>query len=190
MVLEDRNGFFAFESALLVRPAGEPGVSVHDIQEWNRAELWKSSYAGTVDDVFFFAEDIFGCQFGLRGPHVVTFNPETAEVREFAQSIEQWAAQVIDDYKALTGYPLAHLWQRAYGPLPPGTRLVPLMPFVMGGDFIVENLRAAPEVRAMRFYGGLAQAVAHVPDGAEVRIDIKNLERVLQGDEGAEPESN
>ncbi|RZT81439.1 hypothetical protein EV382_4716 [Micromonospora violae] len=189
-VLVERNGFFAFESALLFRPLGGSGSHVLDIEEWNDPGLWKSSFAGLADEITFFADDIFGGQFGIRGPSIVRFNPETGEFENFAQGFDEWATTLIADYNVLTGYPIAHNWQRIFGPLKPGTRLVPLIPFVVGGDFVIENLRAAPEVRAMRFYGGLASAVAQVPDGGELQIDIKNLGQVLDREEPSGPATN
>src|SRR5688500_8361407 len=79
-ILENKNGFYAFESALLVRPSQAPSASVLDIQSWNSWDLWREAYGETVAGITFFAEDIFGCQFGVRQESVVSFNPETGEI--------------------------------------------------------------------------------------------------------------
>jgi len=44
---------------------GSSGPAWHDVVDWNRPERWKESF-GIVDDIFVFAEDIFGNQYGFR----------------------------------------------------------------------------------------------------------------------------
>ena len=88
-----------------------------------------------AEGLLFFAEDAFGGQFALRDEHVVTFDPETGEAQALASSIEDWADQLLADFEFLTGQPLAHDWQARNGALPPGERLVPKVPFVLGGEY-------------------------------------------------------
>jgi hypothetical protein len=75
---------------------------------------------------------------------------------------EGWAAAILDDFNALTGFPLAHEWQGANGQLAAGMRLVPKIPFVAGGEFSVENLCAPDSVRAMRLRGSIAVQIRDV----------------------------
>jgi hypothetical protein len=82
------------------------------------------------------------------------------------------AAALLDDYETLTGYPLAHEWQRQYGALPEGKRLVPKMPFVTGGAFDVANLYAEDAVEGMRARGNLAMQINDLPDGTRIRYRI------------------
>ncbi|MEU8820878.1 hypothetical protein [Actinoplanes sp. NPDC048796] len=154
--LHDRkNGFYAFESALLVRPVSAPAAPVLDVAAWNSRRLWGAVYGATLDGVTFFAEDVFGGQFGLRGDEVVSFNPETGELEHLAPSLEAWATEIIDDHSVMTGRPLAHEWQLKHRPLSPGERLIPVVPFVLGGEYAVDNLRPITDVEAMRVYGDL-----------------------------------
>jgi len=176
-----RNGFFAFESALLFRPCGVSDLPILDSAAWNRLDTWKASYPETPEEVTFFAEDLFGGQFGIADDSIMQFFPETGELRTFASSFEEWATKIIEDYEVVTGYPLAHDWQAENGPLAPGHRLVPRVPFVLGGEFSVANLRSVPEVASMRFYGGLAHAIAGVPDGQVISLELKDLSSVLDG---------
>ncbi|WP_203716112.1 hypothetical protein [Asanoa siamensis] len=174
--LGERNGFFAFESALLLRPLGSSlRTAALGLTTWNAADTWKTTYHGrSFGDVTFFAEDLFGGQFGITSDAIVSLNPEVGELEHFAGSIDEWATRILDDYDVLTGYPLAHEWQRLHGPLAPGTRLVPRQPFTVGGEFEVANLVAVAEVKAMRIYGGIATTLAGVPDGSEVTFRIEN----------------
>lgn len=171
-LLELSNGFYAFESALHVLPAGAPDGELPGLGEWNSATLWRDAYQELAEGMFFFAEDIFGGQFALRGNEVVSFEPETGEVEVLAGDIEQWAAAVLADYELLTGSGLAHEWQRGHGALAPGTRLLPKRPFVLGGEFTVDNLYQLPAVEGMRLRGQLALQIRDLPDGATIQFKI------------------
>jgi len=105
-LLAARNGFFAFTSALHVRPRGDvPG----DVVDWNRADGWRNAYGELADGLFFFAEDVFGNQFASDPDgRVVAFDAETAGREPLAASVSEWAKVLLDDWRYLTGYPLAH----------------------------------------------------------------------------------
>ena len=156
------NGFIAFESSLVVRGVGD---EAGDLDGWNAPKGWRSSFEDLADGLYFFAEDIFGVQFAIERQAVVIFDPETGHRRPFASSIEDWADQLLDDYKFLTGYPLAHEWQQQHGQIPWGTRLIPLQPFVAGGDFDLSNLRATNDVEGMRERATFALKIRNIPDG-------------------------
>ncbi|WP_020075524.1 SMI1/KNR4 family protein [Cryocola sp. 340MFSha3.1] len=168
-LLGARNGFYAFESALLVRGLGADAV---DIRAWNRKSLWRDSYDGLDHGLTFFAEDVFGSQFGFAGSDVVAFDAETAERVVIADSLDAWAAEILRDYSLLTGHPLAHAWQQEHGALTPGYRLVPTVPFVLGGDYALSNLGPVRDAEAMRTRGALAKRIHGAPDGTSVEMGI------------------
>lgn len=82
----------------------------------------------------FFAEDVFGGRFCIKNSKVYTFDPETGSLEYLADDIESWAQILLSDYEVLTGYPLAHQWQKQNGQLAAGKRLLPKVPFVLGVD--------------------------------------------------------
>ena len=168
-LLARANGFYAFESALHVRPSGGGG---QDLADWNEQTLWRDAYGGLADGLLFFAEDVFGGQFALASGGVVAFNPETGERTATANSLESWAATVLADYQFQTGYPLAHQWQQRHGALPPGQRLLPKRPFVLGGKYEMDNLYPLDAVQGMRLRGELAVQIRDLPDGATIRFNI------------------
>jgi hypothetical protein len=171
-LLGRKNGFFAFESALHVLPSGPVSDGTMSVQLWNDPDLWRSSYGGMADGLFFFAEDIFGGQFAYGSDGIVSFDPETGEVERFAADLEVWADRVMADYQLLTGFPVAHSWQAVHGQLAQGLRLVPKKPFVLGGEFVPENLYALDAAKGMRFRGGLATQIRDLPEGASVSFKI------------------
>lgn len=168
-ILCARNGFFAFESALLFRPLSST-ASPLGIRQWNANETWKHSYSVNLNQKCFFAEDVFGVQFVIGAHSIESFDPETAAFQEVAATLEEWAGWLLDDTKRTTGWPFAHLWQMRHGSLPPGTRLAPKVPFVLGGSFDIESLYALAELEGMRFRGALANQIANSPDGTELII--------------------
>src|SRR5438309_1862194 len=68
-----RNGFYAFESALHVFPAGHI-EGVLDIETWNSEVLWRREFGSMADGCLFFAEDIFGGQFCIKDARVHSFD--------------------------------------------------------------------------------------------------------------------
>lgn len=168
-MLEKLNGFTAFEGSLLVRGMG-PGPN--GLAAWNAADGWRESYSGMADGLFFFAEDAFGGQFALVGDTVFTFEPETGESQPLAESLEEWASLVLTDYEFLTGYPVACEWQAIHGPIPEGMRLIPKIPFILGGEFDVANLYALDSVTGMRLRADIARQIRDLPDGAAVEFRV------------------
>ena len=175
-LLERKNGFFAFESALHVFPTETTALS-WGLTEWNRSSLWKCEYKGIVDKVFCFAEDLFGNQFCIENDEIVTLDVETGQIRHLASTLEEWIGLLLVDYGVLTGYPLAHAWQQRFGPLPPRERLMPKMPFIFGGEYDVANLASVDGVKLMRNMGSIACQVYDVPDGGKVRLKLLGNEQ-------------
>ena len=169
-LLTERNGFYAFESALLVRPLGKSSSPL-DLASWNSETLWVSRYAlFNLPTLLFFAEDLFGNQFAISDSGVVSFDPETGELAPLADSLQSWCDVLLSDFNAHTGYPVAHEWQAKHGPLEPGYRLIPKVPFVAGGAFRVDNLLAMNEAEGMAYRADFANQIRDLPDGAEIRI--------------------
>jgi hypothetical protein len=172
-LLQKCNGFYAFESALHVFPSYSDAISQEiSLGKWNEELLWRSSYNGLADRYLFFAEDIFGGQFCIKDDAIYTFDPETGDMNYLADDIESWAKAILNDYEVLTGYPLAHQWQEKYGSLLAMKRLLPKIPFVMGGAFSLDNLYLADAVEGMKFRANIANQIKNLPNGSLVKLDI------------------
>lgn len=170
-LLQLKNGFVAFESALYVRSLATVAGS-YSLLEWNRKDLWRSRFKADLGDALFFAEDLFGNQFCLKSGSVNSFDPETSEFKEVAKSIQEWCAMILTKGDFWTGFSLGHEWQVKNGQLRLGVRLLPKVPFVGGGLFSVDNLIATPELRAMHFRAEIANQILSAPDGAKIRFEI------------------
>ena len=172
-LLRNKNGFYAFESALHVLPAGCKG-SCMNIEEWNNDSSWRKEYGDLVQGYLFFAEDVFGVQFALCNLAVRKFDPEIGEFEDFAPDLEKWAAKILEDYNYETGFPLAHDWQLQNGPLSPGKRLLPKIPFVLGGAYEVENLYAADALEGTMFRADIWRQISDLPDGSQIKLKVIN----------------
>lgn len=170
-LLRAHNGFFAFESALLVRPS-EAGSGVRSLTEWNAPNLWIDAYDDLASDLYFFAEDLFGGQFCLSDEGVVAFDPETGETEVLGTSLEEFAGALLEEFDVLTGQPLAHEWQEDNGALPTEKRLLPKIPFVIEGEYVLDNLIAIDSVKGMRFRASIALQIRDLPEGTEIELAV------------------
>jgi hypothetical protein len=170
-LLDNKNGFYAFESALHVLPAGCID-SCLNIEAWNDDSSWRKEYGDLVQGYLFFAEDVFGVQFALCNRGIRKFDPETGEFEDFASNLEEWAAKILEDYNYETGHQLAHDWQLQNGSLPAGRRLLPKIPFVLGGAYEVENLYAADALQGMMFRADIWRQIRELPDGSQIKLKV------------------
>lgn len=167
-LLAKRNGLLAFEGALLLLPV--QGVNgVPSLAEWNSLDGWRKEY-GIPSGCLFFGMDVFACQFGLTSDGIIRFDPETGYVVKHSDSLESWAAKILDDYDYETGWSVARDWQLKNGPLPIDGRLLGKKPFVLGGEYTAENVACVPLCDAIQKLSGLYTQLKNVPDGAHVTL--------------------
>jgi hypothetical protein len=170
-LFSEKNGFYAFESALHIFPLLSE-TNCMTLARWNSNELWRYEYGTLAQGLLFFAEDAFGNQFCLHGEEICSFHAETGEIKTLDYTLDDWSARILAEYEVLTGYPLLHLWQSVNGAIPIGKRLMPKIPFVLGGDYSVENVYAIETVSGMKSRGNLAQQIKNLPDGMQVDFRI------------------
>lgn len=168
-LLEVRNGFYGFESALHLYPFETVGDDI-GLLDWNKYTLWISAYKGLASDGFYFAEDLFGSQFCMKADGVYLFDPEVASSEKIAKSINEWCSLILKDYEFLTGYTLAHAWQKKNGKIPIGYRLIPKIPFVLGGGFEVDNLYMERSQVALNARANIALQIKDLPDGSCINM--------------------
>jgi hypothetical protein len=168
-LIRAKNGFLAFESALLIRPVFDSGP-VRGMHEWNARHGWRSAFGPAAQGLFFFAQDAFGYQFAFKSSGIVRFNPETGAHMPIGSSIEEWVRTLLLDHRDMTGWPVAHEWQCEFGALRPGYRLAPKRPFVLGGEYASYNLIAEEDEQLMRNFSIVYDAIRDLPDGASVSI--------------------
>src|SRR5215813_6409344 len=171
-MLEQKNGFFAFEFALHTFPlTSDPGMG---LEGWNAPTLWRNGYHDLAEGLLFFAQDMLQDQFCLSrtNSEVFRFHAETGQIAFMADSLEAWAGVILRNYETETGWSLAHEWQAKNGPLPLGKRLMPKTPFFLGGEYKIENLWAGDPLEGMLFKADLAMQTRSLPEGAKVKLKV------------------
>jgi hypothetical protein len=163
-----KNGFFAFDGALQVFPSGD-SVSSYSFDFWNSALFWRHCYRGMTENMLFFAQDIIGTQFAIRGDGVYAFEPETAATSFIGRTLEDWARAVLDNPDEVVGWAIATEWNEKHGALKPLDRLMPKIPIICNGPATLDNLRAVEGGRAMRARGNLAVAASTAPAGTVLK---------------------
>lgn len=171
-LLDSKNGFYGFESALHVYPFEQTGSEI-GLVEWNKHNLWIAEYKGLASDGVYFAEDIFGGQFSIRNDGVYSFEPETGVNEKLTDCLDDWCKLILEDYDFLTGYSLSHAWQKKNGRIPTGYRLIPKIPFVTGGEYDVDNLYLEKSDIALRLRATIALQIKDLNDGERVKINLK-----------------
>jgi hypothetical protein len=63
-------------------------------------------------------------------------------------------------------------WQTRNGPIKPGHRLAPAVPFILGGKFEAREMRSKNSVELMRFRAGIYRRLKDLPDGTRIRIRV------------------
>ncbi len=167
-LLADRNGFTAFDGALLVLPLGD---SAHpDLLAFKRV-LDEGPYSSWKATFWPFALDAFGLPFVIDETEAVSrFDPETGMVESSGDSIEEWCRLVLEDSDYQTGHSLFATWQENNGQLEPGQRLGPKRPFFLGGEYSIENLYVADLFELTGFRQDIYQQTVDLPDGAKIRF--------------------
>ena len=83
-----------------------------------------------------------------------------------------WIAAAREDPSSQVPTWLLEDWERANGPLAVSEHLAPKHPFVLGGEYKVENLYAVEAESDFAFRSQLAQQIRDLPDGAEVKLRV------------------
>lgn len=167
-VLHAMNGFFLFDRAFHFR--GSSTEEPRPIEQWNREDGWKSHYGSEQTDYYFFADDVFGNQFGMREGKIFLWNAETCHAEIVAPNLEAFWEVLAFDTDYLTGRPLAIRWKSLHGLLPFGERLGSKRPFFLGGEYELDNLYSLDEVALMLVRADVYQQTRNLPDGAKVRL--------------------
>ncbi len=167
-VLHLRDGFRALSGALLVRPSVSVGTT-QGLQAWNRLSSWRKPYA-RASELLFFAENIFGHQFGLYRDEVVRFDPERGTFEHSAFKLERWAARMLEERSAL-GEPQLEAWLAQGNPaLETTQKLQPSRPAILpDGEPVTYQVR--DDIDLMLRYARLFRERAGADDPASVELE-------------------
>lgn len=164
-------GFFYGKSLHLYGYSSSPDFHNIDLVNQTLKEQFKDIVSGLV----FFGQDIFGHQFAFdtNRNKIVFFNIETGEKEVIANDFSDWGGFLLEETDYFTGKNLAKEWEEKNS-LSFGQRLCPKIPFVLGGDYVLNNLYASGYPDFLISNANIANQIYGLPDGAKYKITIKN----------------
>ncbi|HWI63065.1 MAG TPA: SMI1/KNR4 family protein [Symbiobacteriaceae bacterium] len=146
-----------------------------DLATWNQSHDWKSAYPGfDLEQFVFFADDIFGNQFGYRpgvaDPAVWRFDIQLGEWTEVAESLSRFLEQqVAGEGTWLFGADFLQAYKNYGGAMEAGLQLGLVIPALLGGSMEPENLRPVEAVTNLFVAGQVVTRIKPLPPGTEVR---------------------
>ncbi|EAY24868.1 SMI1/KNR4 family protein [Microscilla marina] len=172
--LDEMNGGYFFNGSLHFYGVCAD-LPFHSIMNVN--SHLRSCYKDLSQGIFSFGEDLFGNQFCFSKDGVILFNLESAEKEKIATNFEGFLAAIFDNSEDLdyyTGQSLMQEWQSLGHSLQYGERLCPKQPFIIGGEFEVENLHVKSFDKNLEYNSKIAYQISNLPDGTEIKITIES----------------
>lgn len=138
--------------------------------------LFKNYYQNLIDGLYFFGQDIFGNAFGFRNEKIVFFNIESGQKEILAENFEKWLDILYNDLDYYTGKSLAcELNDKTREELTKEKRLCPKYPFILGGEYSLDNLALMGYIDNINYNSNIAKQVYNLPEGSKIKIIINNL---------------
>lgn len=169
--LKSTNGGYFFNNSLLIFAYSDIKNQV-DIHNMN--SVFNENYGHLVKGLYFFGMDIFGNPFAFNDDNVVFFNLESGEKEIIAKNFDNWIKELDDDIDYYTGKSLADkLNDYQNNELSKGKRLCPKYPFILGGEYNMNNLVLKDYLENISFNADIAKQVYSLPEGSQIKIKIK-----------------
>lgn len=161
------NGGFFFRNSLQV-------YSLDDVNDYNNIMIinkyMETNYSNMLEGEFFFAQDIFGNQFGFSTKGIVFFNIETGEKEYVAERFNDWIDLIFNDLECYSGVVILELWDSKKTHIKYNERLCPIIPFVVGGEYEIENLYAGSFPNYILANVNIANQVYNLPEGTDIQL--------------------
>lgn len=170
-IIESDNGGYFYEQALHIYSYCRD-YSFHNIEEVN--SLLQYEYGDIIDGLISFGQDLFGNQFCFNTieKNVTFFNVETGDRNVVASNFEDWINVINNELDYFTGINVLKTWYLDNNQLALNERLCPKIPFIIGGEFKVENLYAGEFPAFIKAYANIARQIHNLPDGTKIEIKI------------------
>lgn len=169
-IIETNNRSFFYNQALQIY-AHSSAYAFNNIDHINA--LLQSEYGEIFEGLVSFGQDIFGMQFCFDTVRnvVVFFDSESGERKNIASDFMGWISVVESDLEYYTGLNVLKTWL-SFEKFHYQQRLCPKIPFIMGGEYKMDNLYSANFPNSINAYANIARQVYNLPDGTQVKINI------------------
>lgn len=173
-IINSGNGGFFFDQSLHIFGfCNFPDF--HSVRSMNN--LFKGEYGFIGQNILTFGQDVFGNQFAfdLSSFEVIFFNIETGERTVIASNFLGWVEAILHDNEYLTGIRISEAW-KINSKLEFNQRLCPKIPFILGGEYSLDNLYATSFPDFIKSNAAIAIQVFNLPNGTEFKIEIVKKE--------------
>jgi hypothetical protein len=121
-----------------------------------------------------FGQEALGNQFcfDARTKEIIFFNAESGKRETVAPDFRQWCKLLIADLDYFTGVNVVGQWTIGKGSLSLNQRLYPRKPFVIGGEYKVDNLIAGSFPDYIKANANIARQIFDLPDGTAINIKL------------------
>ncbi|MDQ1317853.1 MAG: hypothetical protein QG641_1161 [Candidatus Poribacteria bacterium] len=170
-IIETYNGLYAFGRALHIFGCSKK-LPFHDISTRNHPAEWRLMYGEDVVGLLFFAEDVFGNLWAYSNEGILFFDIESAGIEIVSSDFAGWIKYIAEDIDYTTGRSLAQRWAKIHGSIPFGSRLCSKKPFILGGEYEVDNLYALSWEQNLLFKADIARQIKGLPDGTEIKFEV------------------
>ena len=111
-------------------------------------------------------------QFCFKNNLVCQYDTESGEFETIGTSLESWAEYILNDPGFTVGQPFAIDWEKQFGAIPKGKRLGAKIPFILGGDYKIDNFYLADSYELANFRNDLRKQTKNLPDGTPINLKI------------------
>lgn len=133
-------------------------------------ELFKLNYSKILTIEFFFAQDIFGNQFGFSANGIVFFNIETGDKEYLCDTFDDWVEVLMSDIEYYSGINTIISWEKKNSTINFNERLSPKLPFVAGGEYEIENLYVSPFPNYIFSNANIANQVYNLAESTPIKL--------------------
>lgn len=123
-------------------------------------------------DTICFGEDLFGNQFVFYSDGVGMLTIETGEIEFIAKNFIGWLQELKEETDYYSGESIILEWTKK-NEIELYERLTPKIPFVLGGEFKIENLYKNNYKKILEINAYFAKQIKDLPDGQSINLGIK-----------------
>jgi hypothetical protein len=138
-------------------------------------ELLIKEFSFLFDGLFAFAQDIFGNQFVFdKNTHdILFFNIESGSKQLLSASFQGFLNVLINDIDYYTGMSYEKMW-KVKNDIALNQRLQAKIPFVIGGDYIIDNFYVNSYPAYLLYNADIAKQIYNLKDGEKVKLKLKS----------------
>lgn len=162
--------FCPFWGALIIFP------TIKSTSPWHTIEDFAYSMAELEflqdKELLPFATDLFGFLYFVASDGIYHMETEDAKLEFVSSDINGFLLKLAEDGDYWSGQSLMEDWEKQYGILNAGERLVAKNPFIFGGEFEIANLYPQTFDKILPWYASLHEQLKDVEDGTVIQLSV------------------